>query len=50
MISKLCIRFLSLINISEESASYFLEMIMIIGSVGSKTQTNIMVGKTTYAS
>ena len=46
--SKLCIRFLFSISISGDSSSYFLEMIMLIGSVGNMTQTKIMVGKKTY--
>ena len=47
---KLFIRFLFLISISEDSASYFLEMIMLTDSVGNRAQTNIMVVKTTYPS
>ena len=37
-----------LVSISVDSSSYFLEMIMLIGSVGNTTQTKIMVGKKTY--
>ena len=43
--SKSFIRVLSLISISGDSASYFLEMIMLIAFVGNSAQTNIMVGK-----
>ena len=45
---KLCRRFLFSISISGDSSSYFLEMIMLIGSVGNMTQTKIIVGKKTY--
>ena len=41
-ISKLFICIVFLINISGDSTSYFLEMIMLISSVGNKTQTNII--------
>ena len=44
----LYIRFLFSISISGDSSSYFLEMIMLIGSVGNMTQTKIIVGKKTY--
>ena len=45
---KLCIRFLFSISMSGDSSSHFLEMIMLFGSIGSMTQTTIMVGKKTY--
>ena len=46
----LFIHFLFPISISGDSESYVIDMIMLIGSVGKMTQTNIMVIKTTYHS
>ena len=37
-----------LISISGDSSSYFLDMIMLIGSAGNITRTKIMAGKKTY--